>query len=408
MRFKKLFTLLVFSFIIGSSLVLSVGIGQFFSEKITPFEPNGETELKLSVFDSANIHVSLEGDLVPYASLIDGNPDGGPRTVTIKLKFPEYLEPGDHTIYLVATEATGGEGTVGGLASVRAGIKVFALYPAKHPLLKSIIVRDLNLNEKAEIGISVINYGEDLIDKAYGKIKIYDKENILVAALETDSASIDSYQTVSMTTTLDGALYNLTPGIYRVNGSLIYDGIEYLTSMESTFRVGQMNVNVIDSTKEVIINSTNKYKIVIESDWAGTIDNVYAKISMPNGKVIKTPNVDLISPGSGRKGAAELETYWETEGLNVGTYDAEITVYYNGQTFTKTVKVNVIEGVAPEIEKPKGMSSTVLISIIVAVVLILFIVLYFLVFKKGSREGSQRPSGESRKTNDNDIRPPSI
>jgi len=385
-----------------------VGIGQFFAQKIIPFEPNGETELKLTVYDSSSIHVSLEGDLTPYATLIDGNPNGGPRTITIKLKFPDYLEPGDHTLYMVATEATGVEGNVGGLASVRAGIRVFALYPAKHPLLQDIVAKDINLNEKTEVGVLVTNYGEDLIDKAYGKIKIYNEENTLVAALVTDSTSINSYESVSMTATLDGAVYNLTPGMYRVNASLIYDGVEYPISLEKTFRVGQMNISVIDSTKDAFVNSTNEYKIVIESDWAGTINNVYAKISMPNGKILKTPNVDLISPGNGRKGAAELETYWETEGLGVGTYDADVTIYYNGQTITKTVKVNVIEGVAPAIEKPKGMNSAVLISIIVSVVIILFTGLYFLVFRRGGQQGNQRYSGEPRKTDDNEIRPPSM
>ena len=389
---------------------MSVGIGQFFAQKVIPFEPNKEIDLKLSVFDSSKIHISVEGDLAPYASLLDGDPDGGPRTVVIQLKFPDYLEPGDHTLYLVASETSGPEGaTVGGLASVRAGIRVFALYPAKHPLLQDVVVKDLNLNEKTEVGISVINYGEDVIDDAYGKMNIYDENNTLIATLKTDSSSLSSYQSLIMTATLDGAVYNLTPGIYRVNGSLIYDGVEYPTTLENTFRVGTMNVSVIDSTKEVFVNSTNKYKIVIESDWAGTIENVYAKITMPNGQVLKTPNVDLTSPGNGRKGAAELETYWETEGLNPGTYDAEITVYYNGQTVTQNVKVDVIEGVAPKIDKPKETNSAVLIGIIVAVVIVLFTGLYFLVFrKKGNDHEGQRFSNEPRKTNDNEIRPPSM
>lgn len=408
MHFKKLFVLIIFSFIVGSSLVMSVGIGQFFSQRIIPFVPNTETELKLSVFDSAHIHVALEGDLAQYSSIVDADPDGGPRTITIRLTFPEYLEPGDHTLYLVASETSAAEGTVGGLASVRAGIKAFALYPAKHPLLESIIANDINVNDKTEVGISTINYGEDLIDSAHGIIKIYNEENTLVATLDTDSSSVESYQTVSMTTTLDGAEYNLTPGTYRVNASLVYDGVEYPTSMESTFRVGQMNVNVVDSTNDVFVNSTNKYKLTIESDWAGTIKDVYAKISMPNGKVLKTPNVDLTSEGNGRKGAAELETYWETEGLSVGTYNADITVYYSGQTITKTVKVNVIEGTAPEIAKPKEMNSTMLISIIIAIAVILFTGLYFLVFRKNGQESNQRSRSEPRKTDDNEIRPPSM
>lgn len=398
MHFNKLF-LWIFLSIIVCSFATSVGIGQFFSDKIIPFEPGVETELKLSVFDSSKIQVTLEGDLMPYATIIDPNPNGGPRTVTVRLKFPEYLQPGEHTLYLVASEYTGQEASVGGVASVRAGIKAFALYPAKHPTLQGVVASDTNINEKTEIGINVINQGEDPIDVAYGKMRVYNQENNLVAILETDSASITSYQGVSMTTDLDGATYNLTPGIYRVNGTLIYDNIEHPITMEGTFRVGRMNIDVIDSTKEVIVNATNKYKIIIESDWSGTINDVYARITMPNGKSLKTPNVDMISTG-GSKGVAELETYWETENIGTGTYDAEITIYYNGQTSTKKVQVNIINGVAPAIEKKKEINPDLKIGIIAAAVLIVIIIVYLTVFRK---KGSN-----STNTSDGEIKPPSL
>jgi hypothetical protein len=404
MRFNKLFLLLILSSIICSSLISSVGIGQFFSNKIIPFEPGAETELKLSVFDSSNIQVSLEGDLMPYASLIDTNPNGGPRTIIIKLKFPDYLPPGDHTLYLVATEYTGQEQSVGGLASVRAGIKAFALYPAKHPTLQGIITQDMNINESIEIGLSITNQGEDTIDSAYGEMKVYNQEDILIASITTDSASIASYQGVSVTQTLNGSIYNLTPGKYRVNGTLIYDGITHPTTAEGTFRVGTMDINIVDSTKDVIINATNKYKIVIESDWAGTINDVYARITMPNGKSLKTPNVDLVSAGGGRKGAAELETYWETEGLATGTYDIDINIYYNGQIVTKKARVNVINGIAPIIDKPQESNSTVLIIIISAVVLLIIIALYLTVFRKKDSSSSN----STKTVSDGEIKPPSL
>jgi hypothetical protein len=404
---KKIFLIVMF-FILTSSLVLGVGIGEYKNKRLIPFEPTKEEELKFQLFDSPKIKVSLEGDLAEYCTLIDTNPEGGPRSVIVRIKMPEYLEPGEHTVYLVATEATNSVSTLGGIASVRSGVKVFALYPSKHPIFRGVITSDFNINEKGQIGLSIVNYGEDTIEDTHGTITIYNQQGTQVAVLQTESKSIKSFENVEIYTTLDSVAYNLTPGKYTANGSFIYDNTPYPLSMEGIFRVGQMNIDLVDSTKEVYINSTNKYILTIESDWAGNINDVYARITTPNGQILKTPNVDLVSPGGGRKAAAQVETYWETEGLATGTYDVDITLYYQGLTTTKKAKINIIEGTAPEIERSQGLSSKVIVySIIIAVVIIILIASYF-IFRKGNKGSSNNYSSERNNVDDTEIKPPSI
>jgi hypothetical protein len=174
-------------------------------------------------------------------------------------------------------------------------------------------------------------------------------------------------------------------------------------SSQSVFRVGQMNVDIVDSTEDIYVNSTNKYILTIESDWAGSITDVYARITTPDGKSLKTPNVDMISPGGGRKAAAQIETYWETGGLAIGTYNLTITLYYKGLTSNKNVNVNIIEGKAPELEKPKNANSKLgyIIAISIAIAIIVFTGVYFLVFKKGNEP-------KPKSADDIDIKPPSI
>lgn len=407
---KKIFFIL-FILIISSSIVYGVGIGEFKNKKLIQFEPGKEEELRFQLFDSPRIRASLEGDLAEYCTLVDPSPDGGSRTISIRLKLPEYLEPGEHKVYLVATEASESGATLGGIASVRSGITVFALYPAKHPIFKSVSTTDFNINEKGNLGLNVINYGEDTIENLYGTITIYDGEGNEITVLKTESKSVNSFEEVISTATLDSSIYNLTPGKYTAKGNIIYDDVKYPDTLEATFRIGQMKVDIIDSTKEVFINSTNKYIITIESDWAGNINDVYARITTPNGKSLKTPNVDMISPGNGRKAAAQIETYWETNGLTTGSYDMDITLYYQGLTTNKIVKVDIIEGKAPEIEKPKSLELNITYILIASIIIVIFVVAYFFIFRKGTdKVQSDNVSRQEEPTNSNDdeIKPPSL
>ncbi len=332
----------------------------------------------------------------------------GSRNIIIRIKFPEYLEPGNHILYLVATEATESTATLGGIASVRSGINVFALYPSKHPIFQGVTANDFNINEKGNIYLNVINHGEDAIENAHGTITIYNQEGIQVAVIQTESKSISSFEEVKIPATLDSLAYNLTPGKYTANASLIYDGVLYPSTMLGVFRIGQMNVDLIDSTKEVYINSTNKYILTIESDWAGNINDVYARITTPNGKSLKTPNVDLVSPGGGRKAAAQIETYWETEGLAIGTYDVDITLYYQGLSTTKRIKVNIIEGKAPIIEKPKETNSVMVYAIIILSIIIILVVGYVFMVKKGNNKTNNNDHSTEKNNETTDIKPPSI
>ena len=111
----------------------------------------------------------------------------------------------------------------------------------------------------------------------------------------------------------------------------------------------------------------------------------------------------MISPGGGRKAAAQVETYWETEGLNAGTYDMDVTLYYQGQTANKKLKINVVEGKAPEIIKPKETNNIMTYVIIGSIIIIIFVAVYFIITKKGNNNSKEKTT-----TDDTEIKPPSF
>ena len=404
--YNKYFFLSIFLVVLCSTCVLGVGIGQYSPATETLFQSGIEKTYTFYLFDNSRIHASLEGDLAPYATINDSNPDGPPRNIEVIIKFPAYLEPGIHSLYLVATEATTNNAAMGGIASVRTGIKVFSLYPFKHPVFNGVTTNDLNINETANIGLSVTNYGEETINSANGFITVYDENNQTIAILPTETKSIGSFETQTLNAVLDAAEYNLSAGKYTAVGNVSYDGFNINYTSSGTFMVGELNVNIVDTTASLIVNATNEYDITLESDWAGDLDNVYAKITTPKGDIIKTPDVDLVKPGNGRKAAGQLQTYIETKGLDIGTYDYNITVYYKDQSFIKTVSVNIIDGVPPKIVKPQAVSNDMII-IILAILIVLAIAAYIILFNKHLGATTRRKDDNKTVSND-DIRPPTL
>ncbi|MGV8140851.1 MAG: hypothetical protein ACP5NW_00245 [Candidatus Woesearchaeota archaeon] len=404
MKRLNFFSLLFLTIIVSTYSVHAVGIGTYGNEKNIVFEAGMEKTYMFYIYDSQTVVASLEGDLAEYAILKDPNPGGNSRNVEVLLTLPEYLEPGPHTLYITATQAFGETASVGGIASVRTGINVFALYPGKHPVFYGVSTNDLNVNEKTNIGVSLINDGEEAIDGASGTLTVYDPDNNIIAILKTEPQGVGPYETKTIWATLDSALYNMSIGTYRVVGSLMYDGIDVGYTKENSLIVGNMNVDIISTTPEVYVNSTNKYYISISSDWSGDIDNVYARITLPNGKIVKTPGVDLIKPGQGRKAAAEIESFLEIEDIDIGTYDIDVTLYYKGMTTTKTVALSVIDGKAPEIEKA-GVITPMNLFIGISVLIIIFVGLYFLVFRK---RGNRSQGSDDIKRSNDDIRPPTL
>jgi hypothetical protein len=403
------FLLYILFLTLFSFQVYAVGIGQYGQEKLILFQPGLERNYTFYLYDSKSINVHVEGELAQYATIIDANPNGGQRNVELNLKLPEYLEPGTHTMYISATEVVTNGAMVGGYASVKVPIRVFSLYPGKHPELNYVVVNDLNVGEKGVLGLAITNNGEEAVTSASGKITVYDINNLTVAILTTESKSIGSFESQTVNAILDAALYNLTPGTYRAVGTVTYDGLGLDSIMEGTFMVGSMNLNIVDTTPDIYVNATNKYYITVESDWTADIDNVYATIKMPDGKIARTLNADMIKPGQGRKAAAQLEAYLETEGLSAGTYNLDVTLYYNGHSDTKKVKVNIIEGQAPNVDKPNSAITSTTILIGISILIVMFVVIYFLVIRKGKKNYTSNLNDyEKSSFSDKDIKPPSL
>ncbi len=382
---KKIIFLL--SFILFSSNVIAISMSQMpLENRVVIFEPYLEKEFSVSVYNSERIEsVIYPGGLKDYATLIDNDPYGGPREIRMRLSLPERLDPGIYEVIFGGKEYYNVGGTVGGLASVVTRIKVLSLYEGLYPDF-SLKAEDMGMGEKMNFIVSIENFGTQDIQNAYASIDVYDPYDNLLTTLKTSTVPVPSkkndLQPVVVYATLDSSKFDLKPGFYKANATLIYDGQTLPDKKSAVFRLGTLEVFVKNWTRTIYANVTNKFLITIESDWSGSIEDVYARVYVPD-QTLKTPNLDLT-----KFQTANLEAYWEAKKLELKNYTITIEVFYAGTSVKKDVQVEVVAPIEPVEEKPFKISPIAIGAIVLALLVALNI--YFFVFKKnGDKDGDK-------------------
>lgn len=395
-------------FFILPSSVVAISMSQMsIDERVIVFEPYLEREFGVSVYNSERIEsVIYPGGLEPYATLIDDNQYGGPREIRMRLSLPETLEPGIYEVIFGGKEYHVSGGTVGGLAAVVTRIKILSLHDGVYPEF-SFGVDDIGKGEKMNISVTIENYGTQDIQNAYADINIYDLNNNLVTTIKTNNVGVPSkktsMQSVIAYATFDSSKFDLQPGFYNVTAELNYDGQTLPDKKEAKFRLGNLEVFIVDWTKIIYANVTNKFLVTIESDWSGSIEDVYARVYVPD-QTLKTPNLDL-----SKFQTATLETYWEAKKLELKNYTITIEIFYAGISTKKDVQVEVVAPIEPVEERPFRIPAMT-IGVIVLILLIAINV-YFFVFKRGKDsnkgngnvEGSQNTGSSSNKVASGNI-----
>lgn len=397
------------SFFLFSANVIAISMSQMpLENRIIIFEPYLEKDFSVSVYNSERIEsVIYPGSLGAYATLIDDDPYGGPREIKMHLSLPETLDPGVYEVIFGGKEYRNVGGTVGGLASVVTRIKILSLHEGVYPDF-SLSANDMGLGEKMNLTVNIENFGTQDIQNAYASIEIYDPNNNLVTTLKTANVLVPSkkndLQPVIVKVAFDSSQFNLQPGFYKAVATLSYDGRTMPEKREATFRLGTLEVFVRDWTKVIYANVTNKFVVTIESDWAGGIEDVFARVYVPD-QVLKTPNLDL-----SKFQTASLETYWEAKKLELRNYTITIEVFYAGTSIKKDVQVEVVAPIEPVEEKPFKISPMAIGAIILALLIALNI--YFFVFKKNNdKDGNKRTlEGDASGNNapKNNIQPPKM
>lgn len=268
--------------------------------------------------------------------------------------------------------------------------QVFVLFPYKY-VEWGFSMSNMNEDETKTIGITVRNYGSPDIENVYADITVVSREtNATVALLTTNSASLSSQEEVKLETDFDST--GLSPGNYEATAVLHFD--EKTEERDAQFKIGTMDVIVVNFTKEFEKESINKMDIIIQSKWNTHIGNIFAKVTVANktGKRVrefKSVNTEL-DPWK----RATLESYFDTKNLPLGEYDATVSLQYNGAETVVSDTVFIKDFAATEkIERvPFSFNSGLFTSTNLLILILIVFVIVNLVLAARKKSADSRVS----------------
>ncbi len=351
------------------------------------FEPGLEKTINFAITPSKmDVKLSVSGYLAEYVTLSKTfiSSDSSDKTFKVIIKLPEMIEKsGHHKVWITAEEVINESkigGTVGTSCNARAYIRVHVLNPGKYVEM-SLSAPDVNINEPVNFAVNVKSFGEEDINSIKAAIEVYNPNNKKLTTVYTEEKSLKSNTKEILHAQLNTRGYQA--GTYQAIATLNYDG--ETKEDKKSFRIGELNIKIINYTREFEKDKINKFDIEIESEWGNSIKNIYGEIKI-NNSVIRTPNINL-----DHWEKKIITAYWDTNNVETGFYYAEMTIYYEDKTTVEIGKVNVVDKKEVLVERPgiiiTSLSTT---TILILIIILLVIIDIIWITKKRSNEREQK------------------
>ena len=337
------------------------------------FQPNYEETFTFHTEATENIGIYIEGNLAEYITVEEDNiaKDG---TFLVKVKLPDEIEtPGKNRVLVGLIEKGRVGGTVAGIASIRTPIDIKVPYPGVYAEI-TFHVNDLNINETANFVVRINNLGKEDINNAKAEIGIFDSNEVLVENLLTQEKKIKTNTQENLEVLFDASKHIV--GTYKAVAHVTY--ADKAKDLEDGFKIGTLNIKIINYTRTFFKDKINKFNIEIKSLWNSKIDDIFAEVKVFNNtKEISSFRTVSVSLEPWEKDT--ISTFWDMQGLDEGTYDVEINLFYQGQT---TELKDAIEIVTKKEELAGFLTMT---HLLIAAVLLLIIINIIILVKKSKK-----------------------
>ena len=340
------------------------------------FEPNFENSYIFKTEKAENTGIYIEGGLAEYLNIEEDNiaKDG---SFVIRVKLPSEIEmPGDNVVFVGVLEGAKGGGMVSGRASIRTPIVIKVPYPGIYAEI-SFNVNDLGINETANFIVKINNLGKKDIDKAKAVIDILDINERLVEKLFTEEKAVNVKEVQELKAFFNASKH--TAGTYKAIAHVNY--ADKSKDLEASFRIGSLNVKIINYTRTFFKNKIDTFEIEIESGWNKRIDNIFAEVKVFNNtkevSSFKTVSFSL-EPWEKKT----ISAFWDPQGLGEGSYDVEITLFYEGE---KTKLSGEIDIIVQKEEFSFFKKYVTVINLLIVLVVLLVIINIIILMKKSKK-----------------------
>jgi len=369
--------ILVFLLVLIIPIVHSMGFGG--KDAHITFEPGLEQTFSWTLITTSSIErdysITASGDLSEYIEISPANllenikPNENP-VISATLKLPQQ-EPsaGMHIIRITMSELPTQQEQQAGIFALSGAIPkihIKVLYPGTY-LSPTLSISDINLGENIIPKIDLSNFGKQTIQELNAKIEILDSQNNTIIEHQTQTIQVESNQQQTLQPEISSNL--LKSGTYTLKTTIYWDNNQ--TILTEPFRVGIMDILLLQTSTNLTTNQINEFNIVVKSLWNGEIDNLFAEITLAN-QTATTPTKKLQAWGT-----TTLTAHINPQ-LPEGNHEIQIKLNYGTLSKTSTKPILLIK----EKREFKISMTTMLVILLTLVTLLIIINSYLLIKKK--------------------------
>ena len=383
-------------FVIGIFMISSVyALGVSPARTTLDFSPGMENTVDFQILNSAgkdmNILIAAQGELAEYISVSSGalNVAATEKTKQVSYEFslPENLGPGLHTadiIILEAPNSADGATSVKATVAVVTQLHIYVPYPGKHANAEMKIVS--SKDGGVTFVFPVISVGEFDLTSVKVNVDIYDTAGTKIDSFITSPIEIPSGEKKEIVRAWG---VGAPSGDYVARASLIYD--EGTQGFNGTFSIGDAGLVLQDiGVNDFKLGEIVKLNMLVENRWNEKIEGAYVYANILNDRGDIVSKFESAAHDIPSKSKENFEAYWDTAGVKVGTYEADIAIKHGEESSKNSLQFKVDEneltiiglGYVISDGANGGENGLVIILIIVIVVLVLINLLWFLLLRK--------------------------
>jgi len=297
-------------------------------------------------------------------------------TVHMPKSFPT---PGRKQALIVVHEAFQEEqtGIINAVVSVSMQVYIDVPYPGKYLELQSFEATNVAAGENVSFAAFYLSRGNETINTVSGTVSVYDKDDKLIGTVNTNTRkNAKLNDEVRLMATWPSGDYK--QGNYHSKLLVTYDGKKANASAD--FKLGGLDVSLINYTKEIIIGGIKPFQAVVDSVWSEAIPDVRAQVTIINStNLAELTTFETLTRSLPPWGRATIEGYFDTAALGLGNYKLKIVLLFQDlkKEYNGTLSI-VNPPPPPKVKKPniftKLASASLTVKVLVMALLILLII----------------------------------
>ena len=396
------FALFLTVFPMASSVSVSPGM------IIIPFEPNGVYE-GTAVFSTGgrtnHLGISAGSTRNDFEIIVDKDElycDREPCRVNYKVIMPDSFDrPGRHKGRITAREIFDeGQGSgINVVVHMSLVIYVEVPYPGKYLAFSTFKAGNVEAGETVPFEAVFVSKGYETINSVKGRINVYDRNDNLIGIRDTNKVTnVKTNENVVLEALWDSGIYER--GRYYAVLHVDYDGLKI--NHTTKFKLGGLDVELINYTKEIVIGGIKPFNLQVESMWSEHISNLRASVSVLDEEAKELTSFETLTKNLGAWNIVVLQGYMDTQALELGDYNLNIMLYFANLTKPYDGVISIVEEPSEAAEGRgwiKGIFTikTALIVLVALLIALLVFLVYLLIPKsKKYKKGGDKKQNMSR------------